>query len=50
MTVNAWTAGAKCTEFEKLAWLVECILLDKQMHQTVLKMCAAHVCAAHHTS
>ena len=25
-------------------------LLDKQMHQTMLQMCAAPICAAHHTS
>ena len=25
-------------------------LLDKQMHQTMLQMCAAPMCAAHHTS
>ena len=26
-----------------------CNLLDKQMHQTMLQMCAAPICAAHHT-
>ena len=25
-------------------------LLDKQMHQTMLQMCAAPICAAHHAS
>ena len=25
-------------------------VLDKQMHQTMLQMCAAPICAAHHTS
>ena len=25
-------------------------MLDKQMHQTMLQMCAAPICAAHHTS
>ena len=42
--LTAWVAFAPCSKPSYL------MMLDKQMHQTMLQTCAAPMCAAHHTS
>ena len=46
---RSWERAEGATaEVDPLAMLQK--VLDQQMHQTMLQMCAAPICAAHHTS
>ena len=46
------TRWCECASRAKLVSILAmlAVVLDKQMHQTMLQMCAAPVCAAHRTS